>query len=337
MAEANRPSKQRARGAITRADVAKLAGVSTAVVSYVVNGGPRPVAQATRARVQEAIERLGYVPNTAARSLTTGRADLIALVVPDITNPYFASLAEQVEEAARARGVQLILVQASSGSFFEVAESLSGHLVAGIITASLPPSPGPRERLNLRMPIVKLGAPAQLDAVPSLWADLYGGSCQAVAHLIDVHGHQRIGMIAGPDAQDERDRAWAETLTAAGLPTTRVARAPWSAEGGRAALLRLLDEFPDTTAAFVASDQQCIGALSGLFSRDLSAPRDLALVSVDGSREAAYTLPPLTTVDVPLSAIASDAVATILDGTTSTPRLYPTHLTIGQSCGCDAR
>ena len=78
---------------VTRDDVARLAGVSSAVVSYVVNNGPRPVADATRRRVQEAIEKLGYRPNAAARALTTGRSDLLGLIVPDLSNPYFAALA----------------------------------------------------------------------------------------------------------------------------------------------------------------------------------------------------------------------------------------------------
>lgn len=86
---------------VTRNDVARLAGVSSAVVSYVVNNGPRPVAEATRARVQAAIDKLGYRPNAAARSLITGRSDLLGLIVPDLRNPYFAALAQAVEVAAR--------------------------------------------------------------------------------------------------------------------------------------------------------------------------------------------------------------------------------------------
>ncbi|MDI9384478.1 MAG: LacI family DNA-binding transcriptional regulator, partial [Verrucomicrobiota bacterium] len=84
----------------TRDDVARLAGVSSAVVSYVVNDGPRPVATKTRVRVLEAIDKLGYRPNAAARSLITGRSDLIGLVVPDVENQYFATLAKAVETAA---------------------------------------------------------------------------------------------------------------------------------------------------------------------------------------------------------------------------------------------
>ena len=104
------------RGA-TRDDVARLAGVSSAVVSYVVNNGPRPVAEATRQRVLDAIDKLGYRPNAAARSLIMGRSDLVGLVVPDVRNPYFAAIAQEIEAAARARGLTLVLAQSSeSGS-----------------------------------------------------------------------------------------------------------------------------------------------------------------------------------------------------------------------------
>ena len=92
-------------------DVARLAGVSSAVVSYVVNNGPRPVADATRARVLDAIDKLGYRPNAAARSLVLGRSAPAGLIVPDVRNPYFAALAQAVEVEARAKGVNLVLAQ----------------------------------------------------------------------------------------------------------------------------------------------------------------------------------------------------------------------------------
>src|SRR6476620_3133180 len=94
---------------VTRADVARLAGVSSAVVSYVVNDGPRPVAAETAARVREAIELLGYRPNPSARALKLGTTGVLGLVVPDSSNPFFAELALEVERAATARGLALLM------------------------------------------------------------------------------------------------------------------------------------------------------------------------------------------------------------------------------------
>ena len=115
------------RRSVTREDVGRLAGVSSAVVSYVVNNGPRPVAAATRERVLDAIEKLGYQPNAAARSLITGRAELLGLVVPDIANPYFAAMAQHVEAAARERGLTLLLVRSSDSGLEDVMAALAGR------------------------------------------------------------------------------------------------------------------------------------------------------------------------------------------------------------------
>src|SRR5438874_1347295 len=95
--------------AVTRADVARLAGTSPALVSYVLNGGPRKVAPATTARILEAIETLGYRPNTVARSLRMARGHSLGLIVPDSSNPFFASLAQAVEQTAHRNGYPLLV------------------------------------------------------------------------------------------------------------------------------------------------------------------------------------------------------------------------------------
>lgn len=138
------------------------------MVSYVVNDGPRPVAAATKARVLDAIDKLGYRPNTAARSLITGRSDLIGLVVPDVENQYFATLAKAVEKAAAARGVRLVLGQAQPDYLPELVESLAGHQVDGIITATPPPADLIARTGRLTFPLVKLSLDMSMDAVPSL-------------------------------------------------------------------------------------------------------------------------------------------------------------------------
>ena len=110
----------------TRDDVARLAAVSSAVVSYVVNDGPRPVAPATRARVLDAIAKLDYRPNKAARSLITGRSHLLGLIVPDLENQYFAGLAKAVEKEAGERGLRLVLAQSASEGIFRHGGLLGG-------------------------------------------------------------------------------------------------------------------------------------------------------------------------------------------------------------------
>ena len=325
---------------VTRDDVAKLAGVSSAVVSYVVNNGPRPVAEATRRRVQDAIEKLGYHPNAAARALIIGRSDLIGLIVPDLRNPYFAALAQAAEEAARAQSVNLVLAQGTTGTMQPLVESLAGHRVAGIITATVPEPGAVAVILRNRIPLVRLSLAMPSDH-PAIWPDYQGGARAAVRHLVEVHGHRRVALVIGSDhpewldePTDGRERGWRDALEDAGLTTKHLIRVHWSSAGGREAAGRLLADHPAATAVFATSDQQAIGLLSGLHSAGRSVPGDLAVASFDGSPEAEFTVPPLTTVDVPLAAMASAAIAEVL-GVPSAGGSFPTRLVVRRSCGCD--
>ncbi|MFT4109794.1 LacI family DNA-binding transcriptional regulator [Propionicimonas sp.] len=326
--------------AVTRNDVARLAGVSSAVVSYVVNGGPRPVAEATRAKVLAAIDKLGYRPNAAARSLITGRSDLIGLIVPDVRNPYFAALARAVETEARAQGVNLVLAQGRTGDMAPLVESLSGHLVAGIIVATVPEPDAVAVVVRNRIPLVRLSITVPGTAGASVWPDYYHGARAAVEHLVDVHGHREVALVIGSDhperadeVMDERERGWRDALDHAGLSTRHVVRAFWSADGGRGAAALLVADHPEATAVFASSDQQAIGLLSGLHRAGRSVPDDLAVASFDGSPEAAFTVPSLTTASVPVADMAAEAVAVLL-GEDRPVRVHPTTLVRRESCGC---
>lgn len=317
----------------TRDDVARLAGVSTAVVSYVVNNGPRPVAPATRERVLEAIEKLGYRPNTVARSLITGRSGLIGLIVPDVENPYFASLARSVESAVTERGLRMVLAQSTSETLGDLVDSMAGHLVDGIITATLPPADLLARSALIRVPLVKVGVALPTDPIPAVWPDFEQGTRDAVRHLIEVHGHRTIALVTGGDARESREAGWREVMAEHGLATDAVVRIPWSAEGGHDAAFVLRDRFPHVTAAFVASDQQATGLLAGLHRIGWEVPGRLALASFDGSLGARFTIPPLTTAAVPLADMARDAVEDLL-GAEPENRSYSATLVVRESCGC---
>lgn len=328
-----------ARGA-TRDDVAKLAGVSSAVVSYVVNSGPRPVAEATRLKVLDAIDKLGYRPNAAARSLITGRSDLVGLIVPDVSNPYFAALAQAVEVEARAEGVSLVLAQSLAGQLSPLVESLSGHLVAGVITAAVPEPEAIATLSRGRITMVRLSlVPPDIDATAIL-PDYHAGARDAVRHLIEAHGHRRIALVAGSDTPDtpalvadERQRGWEDAMASAGLPTDAVVRVNWSSAGGWRAASRLLSDHKDCTAVFTMSDQQAIGLIAGLTAAGRRIPDDYAIASFDGSPQAEFTIPPLTTASVPMKKMAKAAVQQLLHGSTS-DRMFGPELIVRRSCGC---
>lgn len=317
----------------TRNDVARLAGVSTAVVSYVVNEGPRPVAPATRARVLDAIAKLGYRPNTVARSLITGRSGLVGLIVPDVENPYFASLARSVESAVADRGLQLVLAQATSETLGDLVDSMAGHLVDGIIMGVAPSAELVSRVGQIRVPLVKIGVGLPAEPFPALWPDFEQGARDATAHLVDHHGHRRVALVTGGDPLESREKAWREIMTAHGLATDALVRIPWSAEGGYDAAFQLRDRFPDVTAAFVTSDQQATGLLAGLHRLGWAVPGRLAVTSFDGSLGSRFTIPPLTTSAVTLDEMARDAVDELLGGEAMT-RSYPSTLVVRESCGC---
>lgn len=322
------------RRSVTRADVARLAGVSTAVVSYVINDGPRPVADATRVRVLDAIEKLGYQPNAAARSLITGRAELIGLVVPDIANPYFAALAQKVEAAARDRGLTLLLVQSAESGMADVMAALAGRLVAGVITATVPGTQAAHQLLRQQVPVVGISLFAPLGAFPCLVPDFYEGARTAVRHLLEQHGHTRVGMVTGASEPEDRERGWRDMLLASGLEPGAVVRVPWSMAGGREAAAILMTEHRDLTAVFVAADQQATGLASGVVRQGFRIPRDLAVVSFDGSPESEFVVPALTSVAVPMDAMAREAVALALGEATEHRGPHPTSLIVRESCGC---
>ena len=317
----------------TRNDVARLAGVSTAVVSYVVNDGPRPVAPATRARVLDAIAKLGYRPNTVARSLITGKSGLIGLVVPDVENPYFASLARSVETAVADRDLRMVLAQSTTETLGDLVDSMAGHLVDGVILATLPGADLLSRVGSIRVPLVKVGVALPTDPIPAVWPDFEQGARDAVRHLIDHHGHRAVALVTGGDPLESRENAWREVLAAHGLPTDAVVRIPWSAEGGYDAAGQLRDRFPDVTAAFVTSDQQATGLIAGLHRLGWRVPGRLAVASFDGSLGSRFTIPPLTTAAVSLAEMARDAVELLL-GAEPVNRSYPATLVVRESCGC---
>lgn len=319
---------------VTRADVAKLAGVSTAVVSYVLNDGPKPVAPATRARVLDAVKMLGYRPNAAARALSRGSSDLLALVVPTVEQPYFAHLAAAVEAAARAQGLSLIVANALPPRVAPTVRELVGQQLRGLILAAAATAEATREFLGAGIPTVLINQASPIGTLLTLGPDYRKGAADGVRHLIEVHGHRRIAYVGADIATDERAAGWRNTLRRAGLATDAAIEVEYSYDGGRDAVRILLREHPDVTAAFLASDQLAIGAIAGLAEAGRSAPGDLAIISFDGSPESAFAVPPLSTLDVPIQTMAEDAVDLLLSTAPSAHHRYDPVLLIRRSCGC---
>ena len=194
------PGKSGPRIMVTRDDVAKLAGVSSATVSYVVNNGPRPVSDETRRRVLQAIQALDYVPSAAARSLKVKRTSTIGLMIPDILNPIFAALAKVVEDELLAAGHSVILCNSYEDPRRELVylQMLWGKQVDGLLLISTSRNVVTLHRFEeARKPIVLIDRRVPDLAADCVLPDNEAGSYEAVRHLIAC-GHTRIGLINLP-------------------------------------------------------------------------------------------------------------------------------------------
>ncbi|AMM21213.1 hypothetical protein AX769_15055 [Frondihabitans sp. PAMC 28766] len=334
------------RGNVTRSDVARYAGVSTAVVSYVVNGGPRAVAPATAKRVTDAISILGYRPNVSARALRTGSTKMLGLVLPEIGNPLYAEWALAIEFAAAERGYTVLLAnsEGDAGSEHRAIAQLGGRQLDGLLLMTTLSRPDLASLPLEGTPTVLLGVLEQIPGFVSVGLDARAGAYEATKHLIG-HGHASVGLIIGADAggsPEFRERGWLAATREAGLLDGPIAREPWSRAGGYAGGLRMFDSPNHPTAAFVSSDMQSVGLLRALGDLKLRVPEDVAIVSFDGTEDSEYTVPRLTVVRQPVQEMAVEAVAAVLRPAPDAldaldlHELHEPRLILRESCGCVA-
>ncbi|WP_052961241.1 LacI family DNA-binding transcriptional regulator [Leucobacter sp. Ag1] len=332
---------------VGRVDVARLAGVSPAVVSYVLNDS-HPVAPATRERVVAAIDELGYRPNALARSLATARTHTLGLLLPESANPYFARLSSAIEDAAFEDGFAVLLGNGVDSTARELGyvRAFLDRRVDGIIAVPGGDfAEGWRELQAAKVPAVSLDRLQAGIDLPSVVVDNAGGARAATEHLIE-HGRTRIACLTGGEglsSAQERVIGWRGALADAGLPAEdrRLAFTPFSVEAGHAATLELLERDPAIDAIFAGSDTQAVGTLRALADVGLRAGEDVAIVSFDGTPISDYTTPRLTTVVQPYAEIATEVVRMLLtlidDPAQDRSRLHrvlPTTLLRRDTCGC---
>ncbi len=324
----------------TLVDVARHARVSTAVVSYVVNNGPRPVAPATRRRVEASIAHLGYRPNRVARTLVSQRSGTIGLIVPNTTSAFFTDLVQAVEREAFARGLLTFVGNAQLEFQHERAytEAFVSAGVDAVIVAStdvaLPPSlagASDAERVVWihRRPTGARG--------PLVRGDDRRGGRLATEHLLAL-GHRTVSCLAGLEGTGpvaDRVLGWADALGGTErLPTLRSAY--HRAEAARV-VTPWLATLHGPAALFVATDEQAIGVLAAAHAAGVRVPHDLAVVSFDGTAAGAFTAPSLTSVALPMPAIAAAAVDLCQQlargDTTGADQVMSVELVVRRSCG----
>lgn len=338
----------------TMADVARRAGVSVATVSHVLND-TRPVRPHTRRAVLDAIDELGYTPNSLARSLVTSRTRSIGLAVSAISNPYFTEILQGVEAAALEHGYSLLIADPHDdpGHERKVVQLLHERRVDGMIVA---PSADPRELVAYlgrhRVPAVFLDrvvdAP-QGDGAPrfdQVCAESAEPTTRLVTHLAGL-GHRRIGLVAGrPGLSTTRERitGYRHGLAAAGLPYDErlLVHGDSEATGGERATASLLSLAVPPTALVTANNAMTIGALRALREHGLSVPDDLALCCFDDFAWADLFSPRLTAVAQPSRELGARAVRLLLERLAAPERpsetvRLPCSFVHRTSCGCPPR
>ncbi len=312
----------------TQVDVARLAGVSTATVSYVVNGlaeGRVPISEETRLRVLEAVQKLGYEPDARAQALRSGDTKTIGLIIPDIRNPHFWENANGVEQELRAAGYHLLLSSTDLNPEYgkDTFKDLSRRRIDGLILMGYSVVQSTETKhiltqlLKRRLPIVEISdrynVTPQVDGVVS---DYRTVAMEVMAHLLSLQ-HRRIGLIFGvviPEMAEDRLRSYQESLQTAGLPLDQelIVKCGPTIEDGYQAALRILQLPERPTALMAINDLLAMGALRAAGDLGLSVPQDLSLVSYDDIPMANYILPRLTTASKDATLLGREAAKLLL-------------------------
>jgi DNA-binding LacI/PurR family transcriptional regulator len=299
-------------------DVAREAGVSTATVSHVING-TKYVADDTRKRVLDAVERCEYHPNAHARSLASGRSNMIGLLISDISNPFFPEVVKSIEAAAFERGYNVILLNTNYDAerAAEYVRRLSELKMAGValMTSELD-SELFHEITRRQVSVVFDSYDLAGDRMSNICVDYAAGIEEAVRHLVSL-GHRRIAHIAGasriPSGVIRRD-AFLDFMKRylPDEPAPAVYEGDFRLDGGRRAASEILALKELPTAVIVANDMMALGAMREFRKAGLSIPQDISVVGFDDIAFAALSEPPLTTVCSPRAEIGRRVVEALV-------------------------
>ncbi|WP_293868285.1 LacI family DNA-binding transcriptional regulator [uncultured Alsobacter sp.] len=329
----------------TIVDIARAAGVSKSTVSLVLKGSSL-VKPETKARVEDVIERFGYVYNRGAANLRTATSSFVGMVISDLTNPFFCELAVGIEEGLYQRGFVPILANTNEDTErqAQVLRSMREHGVGGIIMS---PARGTDAWMlaslySRTMPMVITMRQIIGSPLPYVGPDNQAGARKAVEHLIGL-GHRRIGFLGGyatMTTQQERISGWRDAILGAGLPfdDTLVFESMPTRDGGRQAVEASLAHPARPTAVMCYNDIVAMGATRALAMRGLRAGKDMAVVGFDDIDEAEHNAPPLTTVSAEtrlMGARCAESLLGLIQGSDPQEMGFtgPTRLVVRESCG----
>lgn len=319
----NAPRKNppnRRKGAVSIRDVASRAGVSIATVSRAVNRIPT-VDSGLAERVWRAIEEVGYLPNTQARALVSGRSRMLGLIVSEITNPFFPELVQEFENLAVAQGYEVLI----GSTNYEPArtESLIRRMLQRNVDGVAVMTFGIEEELVQRLvesefPLVFVDAGPDMPNIRVLKVNYGEGIRQAVQHLAAL-GHRNIAFITGPlrlRSAVARRNAFLKSMAELGLtvPVEHISEGDHTMEGGIAAMEKLITLVELPTAVVCSNDMTAIGVLHALYKTTHNVPQYVSVVGFDDIHLAQFMLPPLTTVQMSCKDLAAAAVEALRAG-----------------------
>ncbi len=311
------PSRKQKRP--TMRDVAVAVGVSIQTISAVINDKPDITPQ-TRQRVMDAIQQLGYRPDRVARGLRTGKSHTLALIVSDIANPSFATIASTAEDCAQARGYYLTVHNTHDDPLREAkyVQTAAERGIDGVILVSA------EDRMDSSIMLENADIPfVAIDRIPedytglSVTLDNMKAGRLATQHLLGL-GHTRIAHISGPlrlRLARERLAGLELALQEQGLslPSEWLCEGHWYCQEGYKAMQNMLQTSPLPTAVFAANDRMAIGAIQAIYQAGLRVPEDISVIGLDDIEVSAYHIPALTTIRQPFALLATQAIQILLD------------------------
>jgi DNA-binding LacI/PurR family transcriptional regulator len=327
---------------VTLEEVGRVAGVSRATVSRVVNG-VASVDATIRQVVEQAIITTGYQPNLAARTLVTRRADAIALVLPAesriLGDPFFGRVVSGVTRVVDPLGLHLVLMTTKSGTGDQVISDLRrGRLDGVILIHTDRDDPLPGLLIDAHLPVVLSARPVRAMTITYVDVDQSAGASLAARHLAAL-GKQKLATISGPldtTAGQDRLSGFHAATAALGHPEKIYVEGDFTRESGAAAAERLLNGHPDIDGLFIASDLMAQGALPVLRAHGRRVPEDVAVVGFDDSSAAQSCEPPLTTIRQPVEDMAAEMARQLVrqiehPGTPVTTVVFEPTLVVRQS------
>lgn len=330
----------------TQVDVAQLAGVSRATVSYIINGRADhdvTISDDTKQRVLAAIQELGYQPDLRARALRSGGTNTLGLLIPDMHNPHYWAIANSIEEEANQAGYSLLISSTSLSPKREIqalqaffGRRIDGHII--FVTFAAESDEILKQLADSHSPVVVFGATSlELDNILSTYSE---ATTQMMDHLIEL-GHCHIGFVYGtatPALAINRLKFYNDALLKADLPVIEslIDYCGTNIEDGYQAAERLLRHEPQPTAILVVNDLLAMGVLRAAADNGLRVPDDLSVASFDDIEMAAYQSPPLTTVHSNEKELGRTAVRLVLERINEPDRplqkiVIPTELVIRSS------